>query len=140
MSKLSDKPSSRSDNRTMNAQTLARDLVIAAAGERGWQTTRASWLRDAARKLGMTYTRCRSIFYGEARLIGADEWAALQRRAQELNIKATWQEAEHARLAMDLGERTPASLGGTASDRPAGAARGEEGRRAGAVPASRPPQ
>ncbi len=91
----------------MTAAARARDLVIAVAGERAWGATRASWLRDAARKLGLGYSRCRSIFYGEARLIGKDEWDRLQEKADQLGIFQNNERAEHARLAMDLRAGSP---------------------------------
>jgi len=65
------------DEHKMSVATEAREMVAAIAGPRGWQDTRESWLSKAARRLGFSFPRTRSIFYERARVISAEEWIAL---------------------------------------------------------------
>ena len=62
-------------------------MVAAIAGERGWGDTRESWIGKAALRLGFSYPRTRSIFYGRAKL-SADEYIALCRAIEQLNESA----------------------------------------------------
>jgi hypothetical protein len=68
----------------------AKALLCAVAGPRGWNDTRDAWLSRVARRLGFGHRRAKAIFYGEARIIRAEEWkrlneefAALTRSAQQ---------------------------------------------------------
>lgn len=63
----SDKKMASSVNLTM------RDAIIAAAGERGWNDTRDSWLTRAARVLGLSPRKARSLFYGTPASVSAEE-------------------------------------------------------------------
>ena len=71
MSKMLEKAS-----KMVSAQ--ARELLCAVAGPRGWNDTREAWLAKAARRLGFGHRRTKAIFYGEARVISAEEWMRLQ--------------------------------------------------------------
>ena len=44
---------------------VMREFVVAVAGPRQWADTRQSWLARAARKAGISYRQCKSLFYGE---------------------------------------------------------------------------
>ena len=68
----------------MSVAAEARSMVAAIAGERGWGDTRESWIGKAALRLGFSYPRTRSIFYGRAKL-SADEYIALCRAIEQLN-------------------------------------------------------
>jgi len=81
MSKVLEKAS-----KVVSAQ--ARDLLCAIAGPRGWNDTRQAWLAKAARRLGFGHRRTKAIFYGEARVISADEWCVLQETLAELTRSA----------------------------------------------------
>jgi hypothetical protein len=135
MPKLSDKSSKSVD---MSTAARARDLVIAAAGPRDLRDSVKAMLARSATRLQIGFRRARAIYHGEARLIGADEWDALQRRADELGIRTAWEKAAHERDAMDLRTspllvaRTPDSGGGSRRQM------GAEGARSSAVPAVRP--
>lgn len=73
---------------SLEMASAARDLLCAIAGPRGWNDTRESWLAGAARKLGFGYRRTRAIFYGEARIIRAEEWQRLNDEFAALNASA----------------------------------------------------
>lgn len=121
------------DSANMPTAEQARELLIAVAGPRDLSAPSVkALLWRAATRLGIGLRRARAIYHREARLIGADEWFAIQRRANELGIKAGWSEAAHARLAMDLCERAPLRLASTAGDGPGGAESGAQGGGAGA--------
>lgn len=96
MSKLSDKSSKDSEMVTSEAQRLLCEV----AGPRDWDGNRKSWLARAARKLGFSYTRTRSIFYGEARVIRAEEWIRLTEEAAALKKSA--QQRQEALHELDL--------------------------------------
>lgn len=96
MSKLSDNPSKDSEMVTIEA----RDLVSVVAGPREWGDNRKGWLARAARRLGFSYTRTRSIFYGEARVIRAEEWIRLNEEAEQLKKSA--RERQEALHDLDL--------------------------------------
>lgn len=66
----------------------AREMLCAIAGQRDWNDTRESWLARAARKLGFGHRRTKAIFYGEARVISADEWLRLNETLAALSKSA----------------------------------------------------
>lgn len=139
MSEQSDKRSSTYERgRVVSVALRARELIIAAAGPRDWDTTRARWLETGARRLRLSFARARAIFYGEARLIGAEEWEALQRRAAELNIKEAWEKANHERDSMDLRAAAVVAARPAAGGSGSAGPLGTEGARPAPVPAIRP--
>lgn len=42
-----------------------RELVALVAGPREWSDNRKSWLARAARRAGISFRQCKSLFYGE---------------------------------------------------------------------------
>lgn len=82
------------DSHKMSVATEAREMVAAIAGPRGWQDTRESWLSKAARRLGFSYPRTRSIFYERARVISAEEWITLNKKLADLTSAATARQGE----------------------------------------------
>jgi len=42
-----------------------RELISSVAGPRSWSDTRKSWLARAARRAGISYRQCKSLFYAE---------------------------------------------------------------------------
>lgn len=125
MSKNSDKSSKDCEMVTIEASAL----VATAAGPREWSDNRKSWLARAARRLGFTYSRTRSIYYGEARIIRAEEWIRLNEEADSLKRSAQQrQEALHdldtlARSAVAARREDTRPLG-VASDEPVRAGSG----------------
>lgn len=75
----------------------ARDCIATAAGARGWNDTRQSWLRRAARRLEIPYSRVFGIWYGRARLY-ADEFETLKQRRAEYIARSNNQEEAYAEL------------------------------------------
>jgi len=68
---------------------MMRDAVITAAGPRGWNDTRESWLSRAARKLGITHRRARSLFYQQAGKYSPDEIVAALNVLQQVRSERT---------------------------------------------------
>jgi hypothetical protein len=63
----------------MSAAIRARSMLIEVAGPRGWSDTREGWLSRGARKLGVSYSRAKKLFYQEPIRLGADEYADIER-------------------------------------------------------------
>lgn len=72
----------------------ARSMLCAIAGPRGWNDTREAWLARAARRLGFGHRRTKAIFYGEARVIRAEEWEHLNQEAAALAESAKARQGE----------------------------------------------
>lgn len=128
MSKVSERPSTGAA--MPSAAIIVRDVVIAAAGERGWSDTREAWIARAARRLGLNYRRARAIFYGEARRIDADEYLSLILRAESLRLEQARQEAVNAAIQADLRARAAVAVGRGALGEPLAVAPGGRSRRA----------
>lgn len=106
MPSVSDLPPKDQDN--MPTAEQARELLIAVAGPRDLSAPSVKeLLKRGADRLHIGFRRARAIYHREARLIGADEWEAMKKSAAQHNAKATWNEAEHARMAMALSEGNP---------------------------------
>lgn len=92
MSQISDKSSKDSEMVTVDASAMVREV----AGPRLLGDNTKALLARAARRLGFSYQRTRSIYYGEARIIRAEEWIRLNQEAQALRESAkARQEALH---------------------------------------------
>jgi hypothetical protein len=103
MSEKSDKLSKDCEMVTVEASALVKEV----AGPRLLGDNTKSLLARAARRLGFTYTRTRSIYYGEARIIRAEEWIRLNEEAAALNESAKARQGElHA---VDLLARSAAA-------------------------------
>lgn len=76
--------------------TLAdcRRWIAAAGGRREWDDTRESWLARAAWRLGITPSRCATLFYGKVASIKAHEYLTLKHRADALLAAANSREDE----------------------------------------------
>lgn len=87
-----------------------RDLLTLAAGERGWNDTRESWLARAARRVGMDYSRAYNIFYGRSRRIEAAEYLSLLFAVERLGALNERNQAMAAEINRTLShlERKPA--------------------------------
>ena len=85
-----------------------RDLLAYAAGPRGWNDTRESWLARAARRVGIEYSRAYNIFYGRSRRIEAAEYLNLRHAVEQLRAINARNEA-----MADEVSRTLARLDGT---------------------------
>src|SRR5689334_6925559 len=83
LSTHSEKPS-----KNMDSAAFCRHGIAVAAGPRDWADTRESWLARAARKLGLSYRRTKSIWYNEARVIRADEYLKIRAQLEELQRSA----------------------------------------------------
>lgn len=64
-----------------------RDLLALAAGPRGWNDTRDSWLARGARALGVDFSRARNVWYGKTRRVEASEFLNLKARAEALRAR-----------------------------------------------------
>ena len=127
------------DAGNMPTAETARELLIAAAGPRDLDAPSVkAMLSRAALRLGIGLRRARAIYHREARLIGADEWQAIMRRAAELNIKNEWERSENAAVALRLSQAVVESVDGAAIARPPGDPAGEEDGRPGAGATNRP--
>ncbi len=73
---------SKSD-KPMSSAAIMKEAVVYAAGPRDWNDTRESWLARAARKLGVSHRRAKSLFYGTARTITGDEILAAAKLMQD---------------------------------------------------------
>ena len=62
----------------------ARDLLAFAAGPRGWDDTRESWLARGAKRLGVEFSRAWNIWYGKTRRMEAAEFLNLRYAAERL--------------------------------------------------------
>lgn len=82
---------------------LARGWVIRAAGPRGWDDTRETWLGRAARRLGLKRSRARQIFYREIDDLKASEFVALLAKAQEIDrsLEQTEKSNDEIRARLD---------------------------------------
>lgn len=67
----------------VSSAAIMKEAVIFAAGPRDWNDTRESWLARAARKLGVSHRRAKSLFYGTARTITGDEILAAAKLMQD---------------------------------------------------------
>lgn len=84
-----------------------RDLLAFAAGPRGWNDTRDSWLARGARALGIDFSRARNVWYGKTRRVEASEFLNVKARVEALRER---QEAN--REAMDHVAGTLAPMAG----------------------------
>ena len=85
-----------------------RDLIALAAGERGWNDTRESWLGRGARRLGIAYSRAYNIFYGRSKRIEAAEYLGILFAAQKIGAI----NARNKEIAAEV-SRTLAQLDGS---------------------------
>lgn len=85
----------------------ARLCIATAAGDRGWDDTRQSWLARAARRLGLTYSRAHHIWYGRARLY-ADELEDMRAKITELR----WCQRRHEDRHNEVGNAIQALVSG----------------------------
>ena len=106
---MSQKSHKSCQERHMNIAADARAMVAAAAGERGWSDTRESWLGKAARRLGFTYPRTRSIFYQRA-VVTAEEWCVLQETMADLTRSAAARQGAINELSILARSRTSPTL------------------------------
>src|SRR5688500_10045598 len=98
MSKTSlGKPKTMTDAAADVRDVVRRDIAW-VAGERGWRTTRESWLAEAARKLGHPFGRIRSIWYDRRVRLTAAEYLSLKARVADLRAQHERLEADHARI------------------------------------------
>ena len=84
VSKNSDKSSKDYEMVTVEASALVREV----AGPRLLGDNTKTLLARAARRLGFTYSRTRSIYYGDARVIRAEEWIRLNEELAALSKSA----------------------------------------------------
>jgi hypothetical protein len=47
------------------SETVVREFIATVAGPRSWSDTRESWLARAARRAGISYRQCKSLWYAE---------------------------------------------------------------------------
>lgn len=145
----------RHDNHMTDAGIIdrARDAIALAAGPRGFDDTRESWLSRAARRFGMSYARVRKIWYRRVDDLWASEWQKMQEKAEEIRQQLQEIEAANAELRLALGRCNVRTVEGSAAGAESGAAGaegtrrdgdvelvardGEEGARPGAAPAVR---
>lgn len=117
---------------SVDALDIARICIANAAGERGFNDTRQSWLSRAARKLGFTPGRVTSIWYGKGVRLSADELLQLMR---ERITEQGWQQARHKERLDDQANHISTLVGGNT---PPLERRVEEGERAGDTAAGSP--
>jgi hypothetical protein len=63
----------------MSAAIRARSMLCEVSGPRGWSDTREAWLSRGARKLGISFSRAKKLFYQEPIRLGADEYHEIER-------------------------------------------------------------
>jgi hypothetical protein len=105
----------RSENSEMSYVAEASDLIRKAAEPRPVGDSVKSAIRRAARRLNLTFTRAKTIWYGEARRIDAHEMDALRGLAERYaNIAATLrhQDEDFHRTQADALEYFANRLGG----------------------------
>lgn len=91
------------DEHKMDYASHASTMVALIAGQRGWNDTRESWLARAARRLGFSYSRTRSLYYQRARIISAQEWDRMKDELAQL--KQTAARSQEIFHELDLLER-----------------------------------
>lgn len=94
-----------------------REMLAFAAGPRGWNDTRESWLQRAARAVGIDYSRAYNIFYGRSRRIEASEYLSIRHKVNELRARqaANREAMAHAHLTLSsLDSKTGADVFGMA--------------------------
>ncbi len=101
----------RAGNSKMNATAIkvkdeGRLCVATAAGDRGWDDTRQTWLARAASRLGLSYSRVFNIWYGRARLY-ADELEEMRAKITELK----WRQRRHEDRLNEVANRIQALAG-----------------------------
>lgn len=131
----------RHDNPMHSAGIIdqARDVIALAAGPRGWDDTRESWLARGARRLSWSYARVRKVWYRRIDDLWASEWLSLQAKAEEIRRQLQETEAANARLRLALDSSALRSVEGApaAGEGDAGNGAGDlvdGGREAGARP------
>lgn len=88
-----------------------RDLLALAAGPRGWNDTRESWLARGARVLGLDQSRAKNIWYGKSRRIEASEYLTMKARADGLR-----EAQSHEAIACAQARNRAAALGIRSTD------------------------
>lgn len=120
--------------RAETARMQVRDYIASAAGDRGWDDTRQSWLARAASRLGMPYSRIKNLWYGRGR--------AYLDEAEEMRARVTeqkWGQRRQGERLHENAHQIQALVGGNASPLEREAEGGERaGPSAAAAPASRP--
>jgi hypothetical protein len=95
------KPKTMTDAAADVRDAVRRDIAW-VAGKRDWNTTRESWLAEAARKLGHPFGRIRSIWYDRRVRLSAAEYLSLKARVATLRAQHERLEAENARIRKAL--------------------------------------
>lgn len=96
---MSENPSGGSE---MSDVTIASDLLKRAAMPARPGELVVHQIKRAARKVGLTYARAKSIWYGEARAIRAHEIDALRKTVGEVDeVRAAFEAVDPRLLSMD---------------------------------------
>ena len=85
-------PNIRSTSLEMSTATAAEEMrrfVMIAADARPWGDNLKARLHRAARVLGISPRRARAIYYREAKVIGADEYLAAKKIADDIKQNAS---------------------------------------------------
>lgn len=120
----------------------ARDMLAVAAGPRGWDDGRKSWLARGARVLGITPSRAETIWYRKSRGLSAHEYLQMVERARGVEERLAQRRGERdaileavagarsastvavarraERAAVDRGEARPPGSDGQAAAGPVG--------------------
>lgn len=86
----------------MSDVAMASDLLKKAAAPVRPGELIVHQIKRAARKVGLTYGRAKSIWYGEARLIRAHELDALRKTVGEVDeVRAAFEAVDAGRLSGD---------------------------------------
>ena len=92
------KPSKSVEKMSTDITADMRRYVIAAAGQRGWHDNIKSLLHRASVRLGISPRRAKAFYYGEARIISAQEYIAVSERVAVLERLAKENEKQNALL------------------------------------------
>lgn len=93
--------------RADTVRTQVRLYIATAAGDRGWDDTRQSWLARAATRLGIPYSRIRNLWYGRGRAY-ADEFEEMRARITEQK----WRQRRHGERLHEMASQIQALAGG----------------------------
>jgi hypothetical protein len=136
---MSEPSRSKSGPMSARSETIRDEIrlsIATAAGDRGWNDTRQSWLSRAASRLGLTYSRTRKLWYGIGRPY-ADELEEIRARITEQK----WQQRRHEERQHVVADQIQTLDGGNTTPLEHSTSRGERaGDAAITGPAARPDQ